>query len=59
MNKHEIEQVEKRQEQIVALSPGQIEVLRSWIIGSYDVRGNWAAHNYNDVKGFEFLKKRK
>lgn len=39
MNKHELVQVEKLEEQIVALSPGQIEVLRTWIISCYDVRG--------------------
>lgn len=41
MNDIESKQLERLQEQIVGLSPGQIEVLRAWIISSYDVRGNW------------------
>lgn len=57
MNDIERKQVEKVQQDIVNLSPGQIEVLRAWMIASYDVRGQWIAHNYDDVKGFEFLKK--
>ena len=57
MNKTEIAEIERLQAQIVALSPGQIEVLRAWIISCYDVRGAWMAHNYDDVRGFDFLKK--
>lgn len=57
MNKAELAQVEKLQEQIVALAPGQIEVLQAWAISSYDVRGNWVQYT-QDVPGFEFLRKR-
>ena len=59
MNDIERKQVEKVQQDIVNLSPGQIEVLRAWVISSYDVRGNWLAHNYDDVPGFGFLNKHK
>lgn len=58
MNKDEIAQVGRLQERIDKLSPGQREVLRAWIMSCYDVRGNWIANNYDDVKGFDFLKKK-
>ena len=59
MNDMERKEVEQLQQQIVGLSPGQVETLRAWVISCYDVRGKWIAHNYDDVKGFAFLNKHK
>ena len=59
MEKKYQEQVERLMGEIVALTDGQREVLRSWILTNYDVRGKWVRRYTEPVKGFEFLDKRK
>lgn len=58
MNKAEMSKSKSCRNKLCPLRPAKLKYYRAWIIGSYDVRGTWVAHNYDELPGFEFLKKR-
>lgn len=47
---------ESRQRGIDGMTPGQREVLRAWVVTSYDVRGNWVRYNPEDERWRDILK---